>query len=209
MGQLNKLNGFFGVEAEFKDWMTHSRGMAGKYAFKDPHKEEAKAYLREYYKRPNQELYKLLDEVGLGPFAPFEKPQKEAVQETDTTPTDEFSTDDASKEANEVSAEETRLENDARTSTASSFEVRPSSVFLIQSEPEETAEALPDREAPASTLLVLGQDIPFHKKPASEASFIFPGISRVGYYFVLVLLVIGAILWVMQSSHRGVRSSTV
>lgn len=60
--------------------------MTSDYKFKDPHKPEATALLKTFFERPNQELYALLNEVGLGPFTPFDvakanaalKKQKEA-----------------------------------------------------------------------------------------------------------------------------------
>lgn len=52
----------------------HGVGMKGNYSYPDLHKQDAKAFLTEFYSRPNQELYRLLNEVEAGPYTPFEAP---------------------------------------------------------------------------------------------------------------------------------------
>lgn len=65
-----------GIDEKFDLGMLPHRGqgvgMKGKYSYPDLHKQDAKEFLTEFYSRPNQELYRLLDEVNAGPYTPFE-----------------------------------------------------------------------------------------------------------------------------------------
>jgi len=222
VGQLNRVNAFFGVEESFRESMTHSQGMKGKYNFKDPHKEAAKAYLREFYERPNKELYKLLDEVGLGPFAPFGSVSKSlspaSPGSTEYEPEPEEQNSTVSKVGTEGDQgpvdESKKLDESSNSSDSdqSTFnQMTGSTVFLIGAEggasSGQTEEGEKTPEEPVHrNWLVLGHDAAFHKKPAPETGFLFPGVSRAGYYFALTVLVIVVILWIMRSSRQGGRS---
>ena len=210
MGQLHRVNTILGVKESFKEWMTHSQGMKGKYKVKDPHLEQAKSYLREFYERPNKELYKLLDEVGLGPFTPFDSPPK-----TVSGASSESNTTDEESKDNQVSTEEmSDTGSDEASSGKSEDWEQPSDSVSIPKGTAAERNAIKEEKEPQnvvgasvdSNLIVLGRDVAFHKKPVPEAGFISSAVSRSATYFFLTLAAIGVVLWIMQSSRQRVHS---
>lgn len=86
MKALNKIRDKVGMGREFNKEMLPGDGdkvtFEGKYQYADTDKDEAKRILTDFFARPNQELYQLLEETGQVPFTPFELSSKHVAANT-------------------------------------------------------------------------------------------------------------------------------
>ena len=195
VGELDKVNAFFGVQQRFSKWMTKSQGMKGNYGkFADHHKDQALALLTEYYERPNQDLYRLIDEVGLGPFPAFQT--QSSTQKTKHQDSTVVIKDDDSL----------RWSNDEELKAARKTKqpIKKENSKMI---PRSNRESLPMEELEGETIsdgraVILGEDIAFHRMPSSHQSSAFSWSAAASSPFVVSVLALVVLIGFVYMSAR-------
>ena len=196
IGELDRVNAFFGVKERFTKQMTKYQGMKGNYSkFKDPHKEKALALLTEFYERPNQELYRLLDEVGLGPFPAFRTQSSTQKTEHQSSIVAEAEDDGSSRSSNRE-----ELKTARRTKRPTETE-KPELIPWLKRDSLPTEDL--ERNAVSDGRLTLGEDIPFHRMPSSHRSSVFSWSAAASSPFaVSVLILVVLVGFVYMSARR-------